>query len=204
MGIWLVDDIALLMPSTMQRMMADSHYNEFLKEQRDMSNRDWLIEKKLVEAGGIGRKVYLHIGRGHGKTFTLMNHIAELEAKGHEVHIVDYRNSSPKLNRDDIERIKECVIDWDLMSNRDYGWRKSLYDMSFDWEIKWENERKKRQELCVIPWESLERDLFKRHYFGKWYYSEEEENGNDQDGEQADRNHNRRRAENDRRPISFV
>lgn len=159
--MWLVDDITELMPDTMQRMIADSHYNEFLKDQKDMPYRDWSIEKKLVEAGGLGKKVYIHVGRGHGKTFTLLRHIEELEAKGKEVHIVDYRDSAVRTRPLNIEKIKEAVIDWDLMSNRERDWCKPLYYTSFTWETEREKEHKTRQELCVIPWEYLDRNLFR-------------------------------------------
>ena len=129
-----------------------NEYDKFLKDIREMSNRDWLIEKKLVEAGGIGRKIYLHIGRGHGKTFTLLNHIKELRAKGKEVHIVDYRDSSPKPNRDAIERIKECIIDLDLCPLNPI---RQVQHEFFD--------------------EFLKRPIkldFESRYLGEWYYQE--------------------------------
>lgn len=154
-------------------VLVSREYQRFLKDQREMTYRDWIIEKKLVEAGGLGRRVYIHVGRGNGKTATLIRHIEELESKGKEVCIVDYRNSSPRPKREDIDKLKECLLDWDLLANRDYGWRKPLYDTSFIWDTDREKERKKRQEFCVIPWEYLEHNLFKRQYLGKFQYKED-------------------------------
>ena len=42
----------------------------FLKSLRSVRHGDWLIEKRLLEAGGIGKTVYILPARGGGTTIT--------------------------------------------------------------------------------------------------------------------------------------
>ena len=102
-------------------------YEKFLKDLREMSYLDWLIEKKLVEAGGLGKRVYISLPRCNGKTFTLMKRMEELEAKGHEVYFTTSMKQYPWPKRTEIEKIKECVIDRDLYPLRD--WRATPYQL---------------------------------------------------------------------------
>lgn len=199
MTIWLVDDATELMPDTIQHAETVAQYNKFLKDLREMSYLDWLIEKKLVEAGGLGKRVYISVPRCHGKTFTLMKHVEELEAKGKEVHFVDYRDSAKKQpTLDDIAKVREYMIDWDLLANRDLIWKPTLVDMRMDFEF----EKVNPEFLQLATYEQLNRELFRRRVLGEFIFKEEE-NGDDQNRERADREHYGRRTEEDCRRISF-
>jgi hypothetical protein len=177
MTIWLVDDVTELMPDTIQHAEAVAQYNKFLKDLRETTYLDWLIEKKLVEAGGLGKRVYISLPRCNGKTFTLMKRKEELEAKDIEVCFTNYRDSAKKQpTLDDIAKVREYMIDWDLISNLTSRRSEPTYlEMLRDFEFR----KAKKQQLEVIPYDTWN-DLFQRQYLGRWEITEEEEDGNAQ------------------------
>ena len=90
---------------------------------------DWKIHKTLVDAGGLGDSVYLHIPRGVSKTQLISEHIKELKAKGKEVYTVTYPR--PKPTQTNIDRFKSVVIDRDLIPLNNWGrgsWGEYFYE----------------------------------------------------------------------------
>lgn len=69
---------------------------KFLKSLREMSHRDWQIEKKLVEAGGIGKTVYIYPARGQGHSWRMQKDIEEFLAKGKDVYVVTREKTATK------------------------------------------------------------------------------------------------------------
>ena len=132
--------------------------DKFLKSLREMNYREWLIDKKLTEAGGLGKTVYIHVGRGNGKTHRILEQIAELEAMGKEVHVVTLNKPEPKLRMDDIEKIKETILDWDLYCNREnqamnetvdkYIHEQIMRRFSEDIVKQWANEKRWITTVC--------------------------------------------------------
>lgn len=76
-----------------------------------MNTIDWKIHKKLLDAGGIGDRVYICQGRGCGKVETRRRMIEELEAKGKTVI---------QLSLKDIQKARTMstpVPDFDLLTD---------------------------------------------------------------------------------------
>jgi hypothetical protein len=89
--------------------------DKFLKSLREMSHIDWSIDKRLVEAGGLGKTVYILPARG-GSSFQTLRRVEELTEEGRDVQFVTtLKKYEPKLTRDDVGRFKKSIVtDWDL------------------------------------------------------------------------------------------
>lgn len=60
---------------------------KFLKSLDEMRSCDWIIEKKLLEAGGLGKTVYIYPARGGGQNASIERYL-ELIESGREVKFV--------------------------------------------------------------------------------------------------------------------
>lgn len=98
--------------------------DKFLKSLREMTYLDWSIDKKLVEAGGIGKTVYILPARGGGSNLSHRT-IKRYFEEGRDVQFVTLKKQEPKICRDDIARIRDVVIDWDLCYDRE---RQAIYE----------------------------------------------------------------------------
>ena len=102
---------------------------KFLKSLREMSYYDWLIDKRLVEAGGIGKMVYILPARGGG-SYMALKRMHELE--GRDVEIVTLNKKSwPKLSSKDIETIRDSIQEFELYSKMVKPYRDPLYQELF-------------------------------------------------------------------------
>lgn len=61
--------------------------DKFLKNLREMSYLDWLIDKKLVEAGGLGKTIYILPARGGGTSFRTLKKINDFLEEGRDVKV---------------------------------------------------------------------------------------------------------------------
>ena len=89
--------------------------DKFLKSLREKRHGDWLIEKKLLEGGGLGDTVYIYPARANGKVYTQLKLYKELLAKGKNVEFVTFKKPEPKPHSKNIERLKELVSDPDML-----------------------------------------------------------------------------------------
>ena len=60
---------------------------KFLKSLNEMRSCDWIIEKKLLDAGGLGKTVYIYPARGGGRNTSIERYL-ELIESGREVKLV--------------------------------------------------------------------------------------------------------------------
>lgn len=86
-----------------------SQKEKFLKSVETMRYRDWVIHKKLLEAGGLGDTVYIHPARGGGRLYPQLELYKKLMEEGRDVKVVNVRDRP--LN---VEKFKEVVLDRDL------------------------------------------------------------------------------------------
>lgn len=91
-----------------------------------MNPYDWKIHKKLMDAGGVGERIYIYTGRGNGKTFRQQEVIDELIAAGKEVYAVR-RDHTPEPDLS-IDKIKEAIVDYDIYPIRE-RWRSDDYGL---------------------------------------------------------------------------
>lgn len=73
--------------------------DKFLKSLREMSYLDWLIDKKLVEAGGLGKTIYILPARGGGTSFRTLQKINDFLEEGRDVRVF----KPAKISKDIIE-----------------------------------------------------------------------------------------------------
>lgn len=64
---------------------------KFLKSLREKRSSEWLIEKKLLDAGGLCDKVYIHLGRGQGKQRFMEEYLKHVKA-GRDVVVMNARD----------------------------------------------------------------------------------------------------------------
>lgn len=83
-----------------------------------MQHYDWAIHKKLIDAGGLGDRVYIHLGRVEGKALRVKEMIEELQAQGREVIIATAikKKPEPKLTLKDIQ---EMMVEFKALNRRD-------------------------------------------------------------------------------------
>lgn len=70
---------------------------------------DWVIHKKLLEAGGLGDTVYIYPARGGGRLYPQLELYKKLMEEGRDVKVVKVHDRP--LN---VEKFKEVVLDRDL------------------------------------------------------------------------------------------
>lgn len=92
--------------------------DKFLKSLREMTYLDWLIDKKLVEAGGIGKTVYILPARGGGSNVSFRT-LEKYFEEGRDVQFVTLKKPKTTLDKTDLVKIKDIVTDWDLCCNRE-------------------------------------------------------------------------------------
>lgn len=73
--------------------------DKFLKSLREMSYIDWKIDKTLIEAGGLGKTVYILPARGGGTSFRTLQKINDFLEEGREVKVF----KPAKISKDIIE-----------------------------------------------------------------------------------------------------
>ena len=74
--------------------------DKFLKSLQETNYHDWLIDKKLVEAGGVGKNVYLYLARGNGKWRDIDKYLKYLE-EGRDVTVVNAKDAFTKPPKHD-------------------------------------------------------------------------------------------------------
>lgn len=138
--------------------------DKFLKSLREVRYCDWLIDKKLVEAGGLGKTVYILPARGGGTSFRTLKKINDFIEEGRDVEVVTLRKHDyPKLSRKDIETIRESIQQFELYSQMVKPWRDPhLHGLFNDFELP-------GTKLSV-----LDQSIFNRTYLGKWVYNMDE------------------------------
>ena len=72
--------------------------DKFLKSLTEMSYYDYLIDRRLVEAGGLGKTVYICPARGGGRS-TSIKRIVELMESGRDVKFVRASDICKKPSR---------------------------------------------------------------------------------------------------------
>ena len=89
--------------------------DKFLKSLREMGHIDWSIDKRLVEAGGLGKTVYILPARG-GSSFRTLRRVGKFLEEGRDVQVVtNVKKYEPRLTCEDIERYRDLIVaDWDL------------------------------------------------------------------------------------------
>ena len=65
--------------------------DKFIKSLSKKRSCDWLIEKKLLDAGGLGDRVYIHLGRRQGKQRFIEEYLKHVEA-GRDVKVMNARD----------------------------------------------------------------------------------------------------------------
>lgn len=79
--------------------------DKFLKSIREMNYQDWLIEKKLIEAGGLGKTVYVLPARGGGPNVSLST-LKKYYEEGRDIQVVTLRKYDwPKITARDVENV---------------------------------------------------------------------------------------------------
>lgn len=64
------------------------HRDKFLKSLKETSYLDWQIDKRLIEAGGLGKTVYILPARGGGTSFRTLKKINDFLEEGRDVTLV--------------------------------------------------------------------------------------------------------------------
>lgn len=84
--------------------------DKFLKSLKPGWYSEWLIHKKLIEAGGLGDTVYILPARGSGTSFRTLKRINELLEEGRDVQPVTLKKYEwPALSEKDAEKIREHI-----------------------------------------------------------------------------------------------
>lgn len=101
--------------------------NKFLKSLQEMTYLDWSIDKKLVEAGGIGKTVYILLARGGGSNLSHRT-IKRYFEEGRDVQFVTLKKHNfPKLSSEDVETIRESMREFELYSKLANPWWPPFY-----------------------------------------------------------------------------
>ena len=111
--------------------------DKFLKSIREMTYQDWLIEKKLIEAGGLGRTVYVLPARGGGTSLRTLKKINDYIEEGRNVKVVTLKKYDwPSLSSKDIEALQASIREFELYSQLVRLQRDSYYEMFKDFYPK--------------------------------------------------------------------
>lgn len=101
----------------MQYVKLREKRDKFLKSLKPGWYGEWVIHKKLIEAGGLGDTVYILPARGGGTSFRTLRKINELLEEGRDVQPVTLKKYEwPMLSEKDIEKIRESVREFQLYS----------------------------------------------------------------------------------------
>lgn len=85
--------------------------DKFLKSLKPGWYVDWLIQKKALEAGGVGDTIYILPARG-GSKFPY-ERIEKYIEEGRDVQVVTSRKQEPKVTRKDVDWFLELLLDRD-------------------------------------------------------------------------------------------
>lgn len=88
--------------------------DKFLKSLTKVRYCDYIVDRKLVEAGGVGKAVYIYPARGSGRN-TSINRVVELIESGRDVKFVRASDICTKPNR------SYGPYDSDLWDHLDYA-----------------------------------------------------------------------------------
>lgn len=101
--------------------------DKFLKSLREVRYCDWLIDKKLVEAGGLGKTVYILPARGGGSSLSYRT-LKKYYEDGRDVEVVTLRKYDyPKLSDKDVEMVRKATQDFEVYQKLANPWRPPLY-----------------------------------------------------------------------------
>lgn len=110
-------------------------YLELCKEREKFINSlgtkrscDWAIERKLLEAGGVGDTVYIHVPRGGGRRESIEQYFKLIES-GRDVKVVNAKDIFVKPNR------SYGPYDHDLWDHLDLNIQQRLYQELLRQEI---------------------------------------------------------------------
>lgn len=85
--------------------------DKFIKSLSNKRSCDWLIEKKLLDAGGLGDHVYLYLARGQSRQRSMEEYLRHVEA-GRDVTIVNAKEAFVKPFT-----MRDVVIDKDILES---------------------------------------------------------------------------------------
>lgn len=106
--------------------------DKFLKSLKPGWYSEWVIHKKLIEAGGLGDTVYILPARGRGTSFRTLKRVNELFEEGRDVQPVTLKKYEyPTLSEKDIEMARESIRQYELYSELINPWREPLYQQLF-------------------------------------------------------------------------
>lgn len=86
-----------------------SERDKFLKDLQKTRYCDWIIHKKLLDGGGLGRTIYIHPARAEGKYFTQLELYKKFIEDDREIRVVKAYEKPVNL-----QKFKEVVLDRDL------------------------------------------------------------------------------------------
>lgn len=106
--------------------------DKFLKSLKAGWYGEWLIHKKLLEAGGIGDTVYILPARGGGTSFRTLKKINDLLEEGRDVQVVHlHKQDWLKLTPKDIDVVRESIRQHELYAEFVKPWCEPLYQQLF-------------------------------------------------------------------------
>jgi hypothetical protein len=106
--------------------------DKFLKSIKPGWYCEWVIHKKLIEAGGIGDAVYILPARGGGTSFRTLKRVNDLLEEGRDVKCVTRPKQEPfKLTPKDIDMVRESIRQHELYAELINPWREPLYQQLF-------------------------------------------------------------------------
>ena len=136
---------------------------KFVKSLNEMNNHDWVIDKKLIEAGGLGKSVYIYPARGGGRN-TSIERIMELIESGMDVKIVRANDICKKPNR------SYGPYDSDLWDHLDDAViQQTLYKEICRQEIQKNTDRLLQKSLDELKIKALDDDVHSHRLFNDWY-----------------------------------
>jgi ribosomal protein L34E len=136
--------------------------DKFLKSLHEMRNCDWVIEKKLLDAGGLGKTVYIYPARGGGRNTSIERYL-ELIESGRDVKIMRASDICKKPNR------SYGPYDSDLWDHLDSVVTQKLYEELCHQELQKDIERLFRNELETPKIKTLDDDVHNHRLFNDWY-----------------------------------
>lgn len=128
-------------------------YDKFLKNQREMHYIDWLIDKKLVEAGGLGKTIYILPARGGSRVNWGLLH--ELAGEGRDVQVVTTRRYEPKLYPADRKTIEDAIFQLKLYSLLAKPWQDPYYEALWNQLFPKDSQNTRREVHTANPYTDL-------------------------------------------------